>query len=194
MPDHPLRQEDAAITSIPAYDATAKTLHWLVAALVLSQFVVAWLMPGIGRNTPPSALVNLHFSLGVAILIVVAIRVAYRLARPVALDMPGSPLWERRLAHATHIAFYVLLLAGPVLGWASASAHQLPVTLFGLFALPDIAAPKARWALTAGDIHTYAMWCLLGLVGLHAAAALYHHFIRHDGVLRRMLPASGDRA
>ena len=77
---------------------------------------------------------------------------------------------------------------GPFLGWASASAHSLPVTLFGLLTLPDIAAPKARWALTAGDVHTYTMWCVLALIGLHVAAALWHRFVRHDGVLQRMLP------
>jgi cytochrome b561 len=56
-----------------------------------------------------------------------------------------------------------------------------------LVTLPSIAAPKARWALVAGDVHATAMWVLLALVGLHAAAALYHHVVRHDGTLKRML-------
>jgi cytochrome b561 len=87
-----------------------------------------------------------------------------------------------------HRLFYLILLAGPLLGWASASAHRLTVSPFGLITLPPIAAPKARWALTAGDVHATVMWVLLALVGLHAAAALYHHVVRHDGTLRRMLP------
>jgi cytochrome b561 len=187
MPVNPIARADVA-RAAPGYDATAKALHWLVALLVLSQFVVAWLMPGIGRNSTPSTLVSLHFSLGILIVLVMATRLLHRLRHPTPLDMPGSPAWERTAAYATHVAFYALLLVGPFLGWASASAHSLPVTLFGLLTLPDIAVPKARWALTAGDVHTYTMWCVLALIGLHVAAALWHRCVRHDGLLQRMLP------
>ncbi len=93
------------------------------------------------------------------------------------------------MAQGLHRLFYLLLLVAPFLGWASASAHDLPVNVFGLVTLPPIAAPKARWALTAGDIHKVAMWTLLALIGVHVAAALYHHFVRQDRVLQRMLPA-----
>jgi cytochrome b561 len=82
--------------------------------------------------------------------------------------------------------------SGPLLGWAAASSHSVPVRLFGLFQLPAIAPRKAGWGSLAGDVHSYLMWTLLGLVALHAAAALFHHFVRHDGVLRRMLPAAAD--
>lgn len=178
--------------SVPAnqaYRPVAKCLHWLIAVLVLAQFVVAFLMPHIGRNTVPGTLINLHFSLGVCILVVMAIRFSYRQRYPVSLVVPGLHAWERWAARATHLAFYFILLVGPFLGWASASAHKLPVNVFGIISLPDIAAPKARWALTAGDIHAYMMWVLLALIALHVAAALYHHFFRHDTVLQRMLQA-----
>jgi cytochrome b561 len=95
---------------------------------------------------------------------------------------------ERFLAKTAHRLFYLILLVGPFLGWASASAHKLPVTLFGIVSLPAIAQPGSGWASQAGDIHSAAMWALLWLIGLHAAAALYHHVIRHDNTLRRMLP------
>lgn len=165
-------------------------MHWLIVALVAIQFVISILMPGIGRNTEAGTLINLHFSFGIVILVAMAIRFLHRLLHPVPLAMPESPAWERWTAHATHVLFYLILLIGPFLGWASASAHNLAVSVFGLGPLPAIAAPKARWALTAGDIHTYMMWTLLGLIGLHAAAALYHHFVRRDGVLQRILPGT----
>lgn len=177
------------LSGATGYNATAKALHWLILVLVLTQFVIAYAMPGIGAATKPAPLINLHFSFGVLILAVIAVRLVHRLLHPVPLYMPESPRWERSVAHATHILFYALLLIGPFLGWASASAHRLPVTVFGIFTLPDIAAPKARWALTAGDIHTYSMWTLLALIALHAAAALFHRFVIHDGVLQRMLPS-----
>lgn len=174
------------------YSATAKTLHWLIVLLVLAQFVVAFLMPGIGRDTVLEPLITRHFSLGILILVIMAIRLVLRLRHPVPLDTPGLAAWERWSAYATHSLFYLILLIGPFLGWASASAHSLQVNVFGLIPLPSIAAPKAHWALTAGDIHALMMWVLLALIALHAAAALYHHFFRHDDVLRRMLPSRED--
>jgi len=170
------------------YDATAKWLHWLIVVLVLTQFTIAWLMPGIGRNTKPGPLIDLHFSFGVVIAVVMAVRFVHRLVHPVPLAMPASPAWERAVARATHGIFYAALLIGPFLGWASASAHDLPVSVFGLLPLPAIATSHDRWALVAGDIHTYTMWAVLALIGLHAAVALFHHFVRHDDILERMLP------
>lgn len=170
------------------YNSAAKWLHWLILLLVLAQFGIAILMPDIGPRTVAGTLINLHFSFGVLILIVMVIRLGNRLLHPVPLDMPGSPVWERWIAVVMHRLFYFILLVGPFLGWASASAHRLPVNVFGIISLPSIAAPRAHWALTGGDVHIYMMWTLAVLIGLHAAAALYHYFLRNDGVLRRMLP------
>ena len=173
----------------PRYGSTAKGLHWSIVILVLVQFGIALLMPDIGPHTVADRLINLHFSFGVLILVLMAVRFGNRLLHPVPMDMPSSPAWERWAAYMTQIAFYLILLVGPFLGWASASAHKLSVDVFGIFTLPAIAAPRAHWALTAGDIHIYMMWTLAVLIGLHVAAALYHHYFLHDGVLRRMLPA-----
>jgi cytochrome b561 len=178
-----------AATGTPtAYTPTAKALHWLVVALLAVQYVTAWLMPHIGRRTPPSAMVDLHLSLGLVILLVMLMRLAYRLRHPVPPAATGAP-WERLLARITHGLIYLILLVAPFLGWASASAHHLSVSLFGLISLPDLVAPGTRWAHEAGDVHGTAMWALLWLVGLHAAAALYHHLVRRDGTLQRMLPS-----
>ena len=170
-----------------AYTPFAKLLHWLIAALVTAQFVVAWFMPHIGRNARAEGLVSLHFSLGVLILLVMIVRWIHRLRFPVPLETPGAPAWERWAARWMHIAIYAILLASPWLGWISASAHDLPVKLFGL-PLPALAS-RAGWAHEAGDVHTWTMWALLALIALHALAALYHYFVRRDGVLQRMLPA-----
>ncbi len=174
--------------ALQGYGRTAKLLHWLIVLLVLIQFVIAILMPDIGPDTVPGTLIDLHFSFGVLIFVVMAGRFVHRLLHPVPLDLPDSPGWERRVASATHRTFYFILLVGPFLGWASASAHKLPVEVFGFFTLPGIAAPRAPWALTAGDIHALMMWILLALIALHVGAALYHYLFRHDDVLRRMLP------
>jgi cytochrome b561 len=163
-------------------------LHWLIATLLLIQYVTAILLPHIGSKTPLTTLINAHFSFGIIILAVMAIRFVHRLRHPVPLEAVDAPAWERAIARATHRVFYLIVLVGPFLGWASASAHNLPVSLFSVVPLPALAAPKARWALTAGDVHTVMMWTFLALIALHAAAALFHHFYRHDGLLRSMLP------
>lgn len=177
-----------AIANRHAYTPFAKLMHWLIAALVGAQFVVAWFMPQIGRNAKAEGLVSLHISLGVLIVLAMIVRSIHRLRYPVPLEMPGAPMWERRAAHGMHMAIYAILLVSPWLGWISASAHDLPVKLFGL-PLPALAAPRAPWAREAGDIHGWSMWVLLALAAVHALAALYHYFVRRDGVLQRMLPA-----
>ncbi|MBP6019018.1 MAG: cytochrome b [Burkholderiaceae bacterium] len=182
---------DTPVPSNQGYSRMAKLMHWLIVLLVLSQFLVAILMPDIKPAMVPGLLINLHFSLGVLILVLMAIRGLLRVLHPVPLDMPGAPTWERWLALTTHRTFYFILLVGPFLGWASASAHKLSVSVFGMFVLPDLAAPKARWALVAGDAHALIMWVLLALIGLHVAGAFYHYFFRHDQVLQRMLPTRG---
>lgn len=169
------------------YGGIARALHWLVVALLACQFVTAALLPDIKVDTPVDAIISLHFSLGIVIAATMIVRLAQRLRHPVAVA-PGAPAWERVLARSLHVVFYLVLIVGPFLGWAAASAHSVPVSLFGLITLPPIAPRKAAWGLVAGDIHGYAMWTLLGLIGAHAAAALWHHFVRRDDVLRRMLP------
>jgi cytochrome b561 len=174
------------------YDAAGRAFHWTVVVLVACQFVTALLLPHIKLDTPLDTDINLHFNLGLAILVVMAVRLGHRWAHPVQVAPGTARHWERTLADEMHRLFYAILLIGPFLGWASASSHGLPVRLLGLVTLPALAPRQAHWGSVAGDVHGYLMWTLLGLVGLHAAAALYHHFVRRDDVLRRML-FSGDR-
>ena len=174
-------------TDAATYDGAGKAFHWTVVALVAGQFVTALLLPDIKVDTPLDTTINLHFNLGLAILVVMAARLWHRWRHPVRVAPSTAHGWERTLANAMHRLFYAILLISPFLGWAAASAHSVPVKLLGMLELPSLASRKAPWGLEAGDIHGFAMWTLLALVGLHAAAALYHHFVRHDDELRRML-------
>lgn len=177
-------------TSAQAYSPAAKGFHWLIVLLLLVQFITSFLLPHIGSNTPLSTVINLHFSFGVLIMLVMAARFVHRLMHPVIFEAHDAPPWEQFLAKTMHCLFYLILLVSPILGWASASAHKLPVNLFGIVTFPAIAQPGSSWANSAGDLHATIMWALLWLIGLHIAAALYHHLIRHDSTLRRMLPSN----
>ena len=175
---------------VAGYGRMAKAFHWTVFALVAAQFVVAIAMPDIGRGTKPDTLINLHLSLGFTILVVVAARWLWRLGHPVPLVTADVPPWEQQVARITHALFYVLLVVSPLLGWANASARDWDIIMFGR-ALPHLVAPQSPIGRLAGDVHMVLAWSLLALIGLHVAAALYHYFIRHDGVLQRMLPGVG---
>ena len=104
----------------PRYGKAARTLHWLIVALLTIQYLTAAFMPHIGRKTPMSTSINLHFSFGVIIVLVMAVRLVQRLRNPVPIA-PTYTSWERPLARTTHLAFYAALLVVPFLGWASAS-------------------------------------------------------------------------
>ncbi len=171
------------------YDAAGRAYHWAVVVLLGCQFTTALLLPHIRMDTPVDTSINLHFNFGLSILVVMAARLVHRWRHPVRVAPGDSSDFERNVALATHRLFYVILLIGPFLGWAAASAHGVAVRLLGVMALPALAPRKAEWGLLAGDVHGWTMWALLALIGVHAAVALYHHFVLHDSVLRRMAPA-----
>jgi cytochrome b561 len=170
------------------YGQVAKGLHWLVVALLALQYAVAWSMPHIGRTTRPVGLIELHLSIGVLILLVVIVRIAWRGGVPVPLLTEGVPAWQTLAARATHGLLYVILLALPLMGWANASARGWQMTLLGAVPLPPLVPTDSPLGRAMGDIHTATAWVLMAAAGLHVAAALYHHFLLRDGVLRRMLP------
>src|SRR5579871_3673756 len=171
------------------YDSVAKTLLWSILGLLCAQFVFAWTMPHIGRTVPDSILIDLHVWFGVTILVIAAIRLLWRATHREPPPEEGIPPWQTTTARVLHWALYGLLFAIPILGWVNASWRGMPVTLFGIVGLPKLVATRGGpWGWT-GDIHSLlADYALLALVGIHVAAALYHQFVRRDGVLRRMLP------
>ncbi len=172
------------------YTGTAKSLHWLIVALLIAQFVVAWTMPEIRRDTKPETLINLHISVGVLILVVAVIRLAWRAAQGEPPPQDGLPPWQVLSARVVHWLLYALLFVLPVLGWINASWRGFPVIMFGL-ELPKLVATRAAGWRWTGDVHSLlANYLLLALVALHVAAGLYHYFIRRDRVLQRMLPGA----
>jgi cytochrome b561 len=170
------------------YTGTAKTLHWIIVVLLIVQFIFAWTMPHIGRNTPVTTIISLHFTVGIVILAVAAVRLGWRLTHSEPAPEDGVPPWQIMSSRIVHWLLYLLLFVIPILGWINASWRNMPIVMFGL-ELPQLVATRAPgWGWT-GDVHSLlANYLMLALVGLHVAAALYHYFWRRDGVLQRMLP------
>ncbi len=167
----------------------AKALPWIIVALLIVQFVLAWTMPHIRRDTKPDTLINLHFSLGIVILAIAALRLGWRMTHAEPPPEDGLPPWQVQTARILHWLLYLLLFVVPVLGWMNASFRGFPVILFSLIELPKLMATRAPGFAWTGDVHgLLATYALLALVALHVAAAFYHWLVRHDRVLQRMLP------
>ena len=165
-----------------SYNGTAKTLHWLIVLLLIAQFIFAWTMPDIKRDTPVTTLISLHFTFGMIILAVAIVRLLWRLTHPEPPPEEGIPPWQTTSARIVHWLLYVLIFVVPILGWINASWRGMPIVMFGL------TVPGWQWT---GDVHgLLANYAMLGLVGLHVLAALYHYVVRRDGVLQRMLPGA----
>ena len=175
-----------ALTKAPGYGLVAKLLHWLIFALLAVQYAIGSIMPHIGRKTVNEGWVSWHFSVGAAILFFIVLRLGWRLLHPVP-QLPTLAPWERLLSGFTHWALYILVLVMTLLGWAATNSRGWDVNLFGLVTLPKISPTGSTWGHECGDIHNLLVYVLLGFILLHVASALYHHFVKHDQVVGRML-------
>jgi len=168
------------------YGTTAKVLHWLVAGLLLVQYLIGWLMPDVHAG-PPGESMSFHISFGITILVLILMRFVWRLTHFVAPDN-SLPAWQRLASEAMHWALYVLVLATTITGWLFASFRGWPVSFFYLFPLPMLAS-KSEANLKAFDgWHQTMEWMLLVFIGVHVATALVHLFGYRDRIMHRMLP------
>lgn len=174
-------------TAPQRYGGVAIALHWLLALAIVGAFGVGLYMSDLPLSPTRLKLYNWHKWAGVTILALSALRLLWRLGHRPPAELPG-PAWQLRAAHATHGLFYVLFFAVPLAGWAYSSAAGFPIVWFGVLPLPDFVAPDKALAETLKGLHELLAWALAGLVLLHVAAALKHHFIDRDGLLARMLP------
>lgn len=166
----------------------SQALHWISAALLVAIAAIGLTMEDLPNTPDKIRIYALHKSLGLTLLAVVLLRLAWRWTRPVPADVPGLSTWMRRTAAAVHWSLYAMMLAMPLTGWLLNSAEGFPLQWFGLFNLPPLAAEGEDLADLAGDLHENGFWVLVLLTAGHVMAALYHQFFLGDGTLQRMLP------
>lgn len=169
-----------------------RLLHWVMAACILAMLFI-----GVGMvSTVAPAYVPLlatHKTLGIAILLLAAIRLALRLRRG-APALPASlPEPVRMAAHLSHYALYALMIGMPLIGWAMMSAAAYPVVLYGGIRLPPILPPSTTLHSLLWAAHYYLAFAFFALVLLHIAAALFHLLVRRDGVFESMAPLPARR-
>jgi cytochrome b561 len=174
--------------SAPAqkYSALAKLLHWSIGLLIVVQLVIGWTMPDVKKGTLPVGEIGWHVTVGVVIILLVALRVIWRVARP-PRPTGEERGWLARTAQVTHVLLYVLMVVVPVLGWANASSRDWAIGLTSWLQLPRIMPVGSSLGHALGDVHGNLAVVLAVLIGLHVAAGIYHHVVRRDDTLRRML-------
>lgn len=187
------------MTDTPRYTAVAIALHWILAVLLIGMVYFGWYMEdlrdalfaGTASVEAVQQAYNLHKTTGILILLLSLIRLGWRLTHKTPGMPQGMKPWEKLAAHATHWAFYVLMIGMPILGWISASASELPSFLFNNpdLPLPRLPVPQSESLHeVSASIHGAGGWPILILFGLHVAAALKHQFVDHDGLIARMIP------
>jgi len=175
--------------SLPTrYTAVAQAFHWIIAALVVTQFVLAYLEHDLPIGAHKLALLARHKSFGMTVLMLAILRLVWRLKNPPPALPPGMTPLERNLARATHFAFYALLFAMPITGWMMSSAKNYSVSWFGLFTWPDLIGKNEAAFDLLHSTHEILSDVLFAVAILHIVAALKHHFWNKDDVLLRMLP------
>jgi len=175
------------------YSAVAQAFHWIIAALIVTQFVLANLALDLPLGVHKLALFARHKSVGMTILMLAVLRLAWRLKNPAPPLPPGMSPLERLLARATHTAFYVLLFAMPVTGLLMSSAKNYSVSWFGLFTWPNLIGQNEAAFEALRTTHDWLSYVLFAIAVLHILAALKHHFWNKDDVLLRMLPLAKRR-
>ena len=170
------------------YGVVAQLLHWAVVVLVVAQFVLASIAEDLALGSAKIGVLAQHKSIGVTILVLTLLRLLWRWPNPVPTIPTTVHRWRRVTARGTHFLLYALLLLIPLLGWLMSSARNFPVSWFGVFTLPDLIAPsRSAYELLQGA-HEAMAKTLLVVALVHLSAALKHHFVDGDNVLRRMLP------
>lgn len=178
------------MSSPVSYDPVAKGLHWLMAVLIIGLWCVGLTMEEMPKGDLRSQIIGMHKAFGVVVLALVVVRLAWR-ATHRAPELPGAmPALEQLGAKLGHLALYALMIALPIDGILMSQSAGRDVNVFG-FVLPVFVEKNEQMKHFWGEGHELMAWALAVVLVVHVAAALRHHIVLKDDVMRRMLPGRG---
>lgn len=170
------------------YSKPVVFLHWFTLILLIAVYSFIELRELFPKGTEPRELMKtIHYMLGLTVLLTVMIRLFFRLSSHTPAIQPAPDWIILRLAQAVHLVLYALMIGMPIAGWLMLSAAGKPIPFFGL-ELPSLIAENKELADTIKEVHKTTGNIGYVLIAAHALAGLYHHFVRHDNTLIRMLP------
>ena len=169
------------------YTGPAIAAHWIVALLIIAAWPLGVYMHELPLSPDKLKLYAYHKWIGITMLLLFVPRILWRITHrpPAPVPMPG---WQHKVAEGTHHLLYLLMVLVPLSGWLMSSAKGFQTVYFGVLPLPDLVGKDKILAETFKELHEGSVNLLVTLVAVHAAAALYHHHVRRDGVLARMAP------
>ncbi len=177
----------AVIETSAGYTATARVLHWITAILVLAQIVLGILIANKWTGAWQDQLYDLHKSNGAVLIPIILIRIFYRWGHPPPLLPADIPAIKQLAAYTTHYLLYALVVAQVFLGWIATGSYPAPVPIYGLFNLPSIWPENRALSEQLLAIHKVVGISIGVVAAMHIGAALFHHFVRKDRVLMRMI-------
>lgn len=172
------------------WGAVQQTLHWFVVIAAVTQLTLGFTFTSLAQDNPiRGTLFGAHATVGVIILIVMLVRLGWRLSNPVPSLPDTLKSWEKGLARANHWLLYLLLIGMPIGGYVLVNAHGHAVPFFGA-ELPQLIPANEALEETVEVVHIAGAFTIIGLVILHVVGALRHEFVLRDNTLRRMTPLS----
>lgn len=170
------------------YGSLSIAMHWMMLLLLVAIYGAIELREFFPKGSDPrEALKHWHFMLGLSAFLLIWLRLVLRLNGSTPPIRPAVSIWQQRAAVAMHMALYLFLVVMPLLGWLVLSAKGKVIPFFGL-ELPALIGPDKALAEQLEEIHKTIGTTGYYLIGLHAVAALFHHYVLRDNALLRMLP------
>ncbi|MEN6544136.1 cytochrome b [Parvibaculum sp.] len=176
---------EATMTNVQPYSGVAKAFHWTLVVLVALMLYGGWTVEDLPKEERLGVM-QIHAGIGITVLVLMLARLLYRLRHPAPALPADLPRWQVIGSKAAHRGLYFFVILQPLIGLAIATTSKFNLQAFGVLGL-QIAPNEAIHDL-AEELHEVNALIIAALVAVHAGAALYHHFIRHDSVLKRMLP------
>ncbi|CAD5109871.1 cytochrome b [Zestomonas carbonaria] len=172
------------------YGSLSIGLHWLMLLLIAAVYACIELKSFYPKGSDTRELLKQwHFMLGLTVFTLVWLRIMARLIAPTPRIEPTPPAWQNALAKSMHLALYALMIGAPLAGWTILSAAGKPIPFWGL-ELPPLIGENRELAKQIKELHELAGTLGYWLVGLHAVAGLFHHYVARDNTLKRILPLS----
>lgn len=177
------------------YSRTRRILHWTIALLVIAMLPAGAIFTDFDNRAAIEGLFgegsfdlfyNAHKSTGFLVLFLMILRIAMSFIQPKPDYNPPLTSLEKAGSGAVHGVLYLLLVAMPLLGWAGVSAYDAPLPVYGLFDMPALLEKNRDLSEVLFSWHGYVAWAIVAFVAMHIGAALFHQFVKKDGLIRRM--------